>query len=115
MNNVVKINIPLKGFCSRRFPSYGVYHIFAMAAEIEHDLISSRTKEALKARKAAGVVLGRRKGPGKSKLDQYKEEITALLKNGSAQKFIANRYKTTPANLHNWLKKNKINIVHGLS
>lgn len=49
-----------------------------MAAEIERDLISSRIKEALKARKAAGVP----KGPGKSKLDPFKEEIVALLKNG---------------------------------
>lgn len=78
--------------------------VFAMAAEIERDLISSRTKEALKARKAAGVILGRPKGPGKSKLDQYKEEIVALLNNGSTQKFISDRYHTTPANLHNWLK-----------
>ena len=45
---------------------------FSMAAEIERDLISARTKEALKARKAAGKPLGRPKGPGKSKLDIYR-------------------------------------------
>jgi len=82
--------------------------VFAMAAEIERDLISARTKEALKARKAAGVRLGRPKGPGKSKLDQYRPEIEALLRNGSKQTFIARRYGTTPANLHNWLKMNGI-------
>ncbi|MCP4745672.1 MAG: recombinase family protein, partial [Desulfobacteraceae bacterium] len=81
---------------------------FAMAAEIERDLISQRTKEALRARKAAGKPLGRPKGPGKSKLDKYRPEIEALLANGSTQKFIANRYKTTEANLHNWLKKHKL-------
>ena len=32
---------------------------FSMAAEIERDLISSRTKEALRARKASGLPLGR--------------------------------------------------------
>lgn len=78
---------------------------FAMAAEIEHDLISQRTTEALRAKKAAGMKLGRPKGPGKSKLDPYKPEIEALLANGSTQQFIAVRYNTTPANLHNWLKK----------
>jgi len=82
---------------------------FSMTAEIEHDLISQRTKEALRARKAKGMKLGRPKGPGKSKLDKFQPEIEALLANGSTQKFIANRYGTTPANLNNWLKK------HGLT
>jgi DNA invertase Pin-like site-specific DNA recombinase len=82
--------------------------VFAMAAEIERDLVSSRTKEALKARKAAGVRLGRPRGPGKSKLDKFKPEIEALLKNGSRQAYIAERYGTTPANLCNWLKKKRI-------
>src|SRR5712692_7337597 len=39
---------------------------FAMAAEIERDLISKRTKEALIAKKASGMKLGRPKGVGKS-------------------------------------------------
>jgi len=79
--------------------------VFAMAAEIERDLISQRTKEALRMKKATGVQLGRPRGPGKSKLDPYQPEITALLANGSTQKFIAKRYGTTGGNLHNWLKK----------
>ncbi len=81
---------------------------FSMAAEIERDLISQRTKEALAARRRAGKPLGRPRGPGKSKLDQYRPEIEALLANGSTQKFIANRYGTTEANLSRWLK------IHGL-
>ena len=83
---------------------------FSIAAEIEHDLISKRTKEALNARKAQGIKLGRPKGPGKSKLDQFREEIIALLKNGSTKKYVASKYRTTPPNLHNWLKKNKIDV-----
>jgi DNA invertase Pin-like site-specific DNA recombinase len=82
--------------------------VFAMAAEIERELLSQRTKEALRAKKAAGVKLGRPKGPGKSKLDQYRPEIEALLKNGSTQAFIAKRYGTTTANLCNWIKMRKI-------
>lgn len=81
---------------------------FSMAAEIERDLISQRTKEALRAKKAAGMKLGRPKGPGKSKLDAFRPEIEALLANGSTQKFIAQRYSTTEANLHNWMKKRGI-------
>lgn len=81
---------------------------FSMAAEIERDLISQRTKEALRFKKEQGLTLGRPKGPGKSKLDPFRPEIESLLANGSTQKFIAQRYHTTEANLHNWLKK------HGL-
>ena len=83
---------------------------FSIAAEIERDLISKRTKEALKARKAQGIKLGRPKGPGKSKLDQHREEIIALLKNGSTKKYVAKKYGTTSPNLINWLKKNNIDV-----
>jgi len=85
---------------------------FSIAAEIERDLISQRTKEALKARKAQGIKLGRPKGPGKSKLDDHKEEIIALLANGSTKAFVAKRYKCSTVNLYNWLKKN--NIIQGI-
>lgn len=81
---------------------------FSMASEIERDLISQRTKEALRYKKEQGIKLGRPPGPGKSKLDAFRPEIEALLKNGSTQKFIAGRYDTTEANLHNWLKKNSL-------
>ena len=79
---------------------------FSMAAEIERDLISQRTKEALRFKKEQGLTLGRSKGPGKSKLDTFRPEIESLLANGTTQRFIAQRYHTTEANLHNWLKKN---------
>lgn len=82
---------------------------FSMAAEIERDLISKRTKEALAAKKKQGIQLGRPKGTGKSKLDAYRPEIEALLANGSTQKFIAIRYQTCETNLSRWLKR------HGLS
>jgi len=84
--------------------------VFSMVSEIERDLISKRTKEALQTKKESGKKLGRPVGTGKSKLDVHKVEIEALLKNGSTKKFIAKRYNSTPANLHNWLKKNNIKI-----
>jgi DNA invertase Pin-like site-specific DNA recombinase len=71
-------------------------------------LITERTKEGLRHAKAKGVKLGRPKGVGKSKLDQHDEEIIALLANGSSQRFIANRYNTSPANLCNWIKKHDL-------
>ena len=52
--------------------------VFSMASEIERDLISSRTKEALRFKKENGIKLGRPKGPGKSKLDKFKPEIEEI-------------------------------------
>ena len=80
---------------------------FSMAAEIERDLISQRTKEALRYQKEQGIKLGRSLGPGKSKLDAFRPEIEALLTNGTTQKFIARRYSATEATVSNWIKKKK--------
>ncbi|MAS36281.1 MAG: resolvase [Anaerolineaceae bacterium] len=82
--------------------------VFAMASEIERDLISQRTKEALAAKKQMGMKLGRPRGTGKSKLDKHRTEIEALLANGSTQKSIAERYHTSEVNLSRWLKKRGI-------
>jgi len=81
---------------------------FKIALEIDKELQIKRTKKALATSEALGIKLGRPKGPGKSKLDKFKTEIRNLLANGSTQKFIANRYGTTEANLHRWLIKNKL-------
>lgn len=82
--------------------------MFGLFAEIERDLISERTKQGLQAARAKGKILGRPKGPGKSKLDDFKPEIEALLKNGSSKTFIAKRYKTSLPNLYKWMKKHGI-------
>lgn len=82
--------------------------VFSMAAEIERDLISKRTREALQAVKNSGKMLGRPKGPGKSKLDAHGPEIRALLLSGSTQRFIAKRYGVTAPTLCNWIKKSSI-------
>ena len=80
-------------------------------AEIERDLLSQRTKEALAARKRAGFILGRPHGIGKSKLDQSRPEIEAFLQNGATQKFIAHRYGTTEANLSRWMAKHQMKKI----
>ncbi len=82
--------------------------MFGLLAEIERDLISKRTKQGLAAARMKGVKLGRPKGPGKSKLDEFKPEIEVLLKNGSSKTFIAKRYKTSLPNLYKWMKKHEI-------
>lgn len=84
---------------------------FSMAAEIERELISTRTKEALRAKKAAGIKLGRPRGPGKSKLDKYYPEIEALLNNGATIRFIARRYQSSEKNFRFWMKKHNLKRV----
>lgn len=78
--------------------------IFALVAQIERDLISLRTKEALQAKKATGTKLGRPKGRGKSKLDKDKEEILKLIRLKVPKTIIAKQYSTTVAKLSRYLK-----------
>ena len=54
---------------------------FGLAAEIERNLISQRTKEALARKKAEGVILGRPKGSksAKTKLTGQEKQIKELL------------------------------------
>ena len=84
--------------------------LFGLFAEIERDLISERTKQGLNAAKAQGKILGRPKGSGKSKLDPFKLEIEALLKNGSSKTFVAKRYKTSLPDFYKWMKKQGIKL-----
>ena len=62
-----------------------------MAAEIERELISMRTTEALAKRKAAGKTLGRPKGKqsAKLKLDAREQEIKMYLAKGISKRSIA--------------------------
>lgn len=78
--------------------------VFALVAQIERDLISLRTTEALHAKKAEGVKLGRPRGKGKSKLDEHKEEILKLVNLQVPKTIIARQYNTTISNLHRFLK-----------
>lgn len=78
--------------------------VFALVAQIERDLISLRTIEALQAKKANGEKLGRPKGRGKSKLDENREEILKLVELKVPKTIIARQYNTSTANLHRFLK-----------
>ena len=82
---------------------------FSMISEMEREFISIRTKESLSVKRSNGVKLGRPKGPGKSKLDQYREEIKLFRNNGSTKVWIGRHYGVSPLTVSNWLKR------HGLA
>lgn len=90
--------------CDKSITSTVTSTVFALIAQIERDLISLRTKEALEARKAAGKKLGRPKGKGKSKLDTNRNEIIQLLNLKVPKTIIAKKFNTSVQNLYNYLK-----------
>lgn len=79
---------------------------FSISAEIERELISQRTKEALLRKKAEGGVLGHPKGKRNShvKLTGREEEIRRLLSFGYSKEQISKELKVCPATLYNFLK-----------
>jgi DNA invertase Pin-like site-specific DNA recombinase len=85
--------------------------MLGLFSEIEHDLIVARTKEGQAAARAKGHFGGRPRGVGKSRLDVHREEIIALIKNGSQRQFIAKRYGVTSAALLHWLKNHNLNTI----
>ncbi len=90
-------------------PSKIISMVLVMAAEIERELISQRTKEALALRKAEGKPLGRPKGSfGVSKLDQHEDEILKLLSHGVAKAAIARMYGSSWQTVHNWVQRKYI-------
>ena len=79
--------------------------IFALVAQIERELISLRTREALQARKVTGIKLGRPKGKGKSKLDEHTKDIMRLLSLKVPKTLIAKQYNTSVGNLYNFITR----------
>ena len=80
---------------------------FGLSAEIERNLISQRTKEALQRKKAEGVILGRRKGSTNStpnkKCLQNTERINRLLNKGCSLSKIAKLLKISRGTLYRYL------------
>jgi DNA invertase Pin-like site-specific DNA recombinase len=79
---------------------------FALAAEIERNLISQRMREALADRKAAGVVLGRPKGSTvkKAVIESNLDEILRRRAEGESLTAIAYRFNVHRNTLFNYLK-----------
>jgi len=84
--------------------------LFSLFAELERDLISLRTKEALAAKKAQGIRLGKPKGTiQKSMYDKDIDKIKAWLALGlSGRKISKNLGYGTYISLNTYLNKRKL-------
>ncbi|MCA9333791.1 recombinase family protein [Candidatus Saccharibacteria bacterium] len=86
---VIKQNLDLKAD-QHDMSSKIITTIFSLLAELERDLISLRTKEALAAKRAAGVKLGKPLGTvQESKFDADRDRIVKLLQDGVSVRRIA--------------------------
>lgn len=82
---------------------------FGLSAEIERNLISQRTIEALKRKKSEGKKLGRPKGKAtKVKLSSKKEIIQELLALKIPKTTIAKKMNVTPPTLYTFIKEQKL-------
>ncbi len=80
--------------------------ILGLAAQIEREFISLRTREALTRRKESGLPMGRPKGRAKSvKLDEHREIIQSYLKKGVNKRSIAKIIECSPTTLYNWIER----------
>lgn len=82
--------------------------MFSLFAEIERDLISERTKEGLARARAAGRLIGRPRGPGRSRLDDHAAEIRTDLNRGVKKIALAARLGTSEGNLRRWLRQHNL-------
>jgi DNA invertase Pin-like site-specific DNA recombinase len=81
--------------------------LLSLFAELERTMISRRTKEALAAKKAQGIPLGKPKGTRQaSQFDQDRERIVELLELGVSVRKIALKHLKygDPSSLHYYVK-----------
>jgi len=102
--HIVKSNHVLKNDINSKVLTFA----FSLASELERELISSRTKEALARRKAEGKKLGRPKGSQSSKLDSKIEEITTLHQKGVNTTSIAKIYDVSQTAMRHFIKSRGI-------
>ncbi|TLP36158.1 recombinase family protein [Arcobacter arenosus] len=90
--HIVKQKLVVNPNNKNDFISKAMITLMSLFAELERDLISQRTKEALKARKALGIELGKPKGTIQaSKYDEHKNRIIELKELGlSLNKIVKN-------------------------
>lgn len=108
MNNGVKVYTAKDGYeLGDNIQSKVLAFAFGLSAEIEREMISRRTKEALEKKRAEGVVLGRPVGrkSSKVKLSGKEDIVRELLEKGVSQTEIARIYKVNRNTVHKFVRE----------
>ena len=86
---------------------------FGLVAEIERNLISLRTKEALAQRKSEGVVLGRKKGfePKMELLRKNRAQIRKMQQDGRRTGEICAHYKVSRDTYYKFIRSENVHLV----
>lgn len=86
---------------------------FSLAAEIERNLISQRTKEALAAKKLMGIKLGRPSGSSQQKVTFEKNvmEIMEMLASGASIASLAKRFGMHRNTLRKYLRESDFDKI----
>ena len=83
--------------------------VLGLAAEIEREFISMRTKEALATLKSKGIKLGRKPGQAtKLKLDVHATAIQSYLNKGVGKRDIARILEISPSTLYDYLARRNV-------
>lgn len=90
---------------------------FGLSAEIERNLISQRTKEALARKKAEGVFIGRPKGSlsKKVKLTGKEKDIQKYIKQGMSQRQISEKLGVSKGTVNRFIKREKLHIYKNIA
>lgn len=83
---------------------------FGLSAEIERNLISQRTKEALARKKSEGIILGRPIGSKskKRKLTGRELKIQEMLEKNSTKSEIARKFNVSRITMVNYIKEHEL-------
>lgn len=113
MKNDVKVYTAKDGYeLGDNIQSKVLAFAFGLAAEIEREMISRRTKEALAKKRAEGVVLGRPKGRKSSrvKLTGKEEAVRQLLAENVPQVKIAKLFHVNRNTMAKFIKDNDLRM-----
>ena len=106
--HIIKSNFKI-GADEDKITSAVLIFAFGLAAELERELISQRTKSALAKKKSEGMKLGRKKGQKvKSKLDGKEESIKDLLEKKVSVSNIAKIHNVGRTTMTHFIKSRKL-------